>query len=176
MTETPAKSVRLFKILNYSLQAWQPRSRLLRRELVLLVLTLISLYALMVVGAYVTVGGYGGGCGTELPRDWPFCHGQLIPTFDWPTAVEYAHRLFTVLTTILVFITTFVAWRTRPRRKGVVRSMELASLLLVGQILLGGLVVGSELDAVIATVHLANSIVIFGLVVAATALTSQQRF
>jgi heme A synthase len=53
--------------------------------------------------------------------------------------------------------------------------MEVASVLLVVQILLGGVVVGSNLDAVISTLHLGNSIIIFGLVVAATVLMRQQR-
>ncbi len=129
----------------------------------------------MVVGAYVTIGGYGGGCGTELPRDWPFCHGQLIPIFDWPTAVEYSHRLLTVLTTVLLFSTTFYVSRMKPRVGSVLVSMELASVLLVVQIVLGGLVVGSALDAVLSTLHLANSMIIFGLVVAATVLMRHQR-
>ncbi len=129
----------------------------------------------MVVGAYVTIGGYGGGCGTELPSDWPFCHGQIIPTFDWPTAVEYTHRLLTVLTTVLLFLTTFSVSRMNPRVRSVLISMELASALLVVQIILGGLVVGSALDAVLSTLHLANSMIIFALVVAATVLIRQQR-
>jgi cytochrome c oxidase assembly protein subunit 15 len=141
----------------------------------LLIATLVSIYSLMVVGAYVTIGGYGGGCGTELPRDWPFCHGQLIPNFDWPTAVEYSHRLLTVLTTVLLFVTTFAVSRMRPRVRSILASMEVASVLLVAQIVLGGVVVGSNLDAVISTLHLANSMTIFGLVVAATVLMWQQR-
>lgn len=142
----------------------------------LLLATLISVYLLMVVGAYVTTGGYGGACGTELPRDWPFCHGQLIPRFDWPTTVEYSHRLLTVLATVLLFATTFVLWRMRPRLQSALTSMEAASVLLIFQIGLGGLVVSSELDASIATLHLANSIIIFGLVVVASVLASQRRF
>lgn len=148
----------------------------MRRESGLLVLSLLSLYSLMVVGAYVTVGGYGGGCGNELPRDWPYCHGKLIPAFDWPTTVEYAHRLLTVVTTVLLFATTAAVWRTNRRISGALRAMQAASILLIAQILLGGLVVSSNLDAVISTVHLGNSIVIFGLVVVATVKHSQPRF
>ena len=143
----------------------------MRSQMALLLATLISVYLLMVVGAYVTTGGFG----LECP-DWPTCNGQLIPPLTSGVLVEYSHRLLTVLTTVLLFATTFALWRVKPRTKNVLTWMELASVLLVIQIFLGGLVVGSELDAVIATIHLANSIIIFGLVVAATVLLRQQRF
>jgi len=143
----------------------------LRVQSGLLLLTLVSLYLLMVVGAYVTTAGYG----LECP-DWPTCRGQLIPTLTPGVLVEYSHRLLTVLTTILLFAATYAVWRARPRVNGSLRAMELASALLVVQILLGGVVVGTALDALVSAAHLANAIIIFGLVVAANLLNRQSGY
>lgn len=143
----------------------------MRGQARLLLLTLISVYLLMVVGAYVTTAGYGLQC-----PDWPTCRGQLIPPLTTGVLVEYSHRLLTVLTTILLFAATYSVWRVHPRVNGVLRLMEFASVLLVVQILLGGVVVSTELNALVSTAHLANAILIFGLVVAANVLYRQSRY
>ena len=56
------------------------------------------------------------------------------------------------------------------RVPAMVRAMKFASILLVIQILLGGVVVGTELNALVAAAHLANAILIFGLLVSAMIL------
>jgi len=125
----------------------------------------------MVVGAYVTTAGYG----LECP-DWPTCQGQLIPPLTTGVLVEYSHRLLTVLTAILLFSATYAVLRTPFRVPAMVRSMKFASVLLVIQILLGGVVVSTELNALVAAAHLANAILIFGLVVSATLLYLQRAY
>jgi len=143
----------------------------LRRRWILLLLTLFSLYSLIVVGAYVTTAGYG----LECP-DWPTCQGQLIPPLTTGVLIEYSHRLLTLLAAVFLFVATFTVRGIQPRPGSVVRSMELASLLMVIQILLGGVVVGTGLNAFVAAAHLANAIVIFGLVVSATVLYRQSSY
>ncbi len=143
----------------------------MRRQWILLLLTLFSLYSLIVVGAYVTTAGYG----LECP-DWPTCQGQLIPPLTAGVLVEYSHRLLTLLAAVFLFVATFTVRRIQPRPGSLVRSMELASLLMVVQILLGAVVVGTGLNALVGAAHLANAIVIFGLVVSATVLYRQSNF
>ena len=123
----------------------------MRREWALLELTLVSLYLLMVVGAYVTTAGYG----LECP-DWPTCQGQLIPPLTTGVLVEYSHRLLTVLTAVFLFWAAYAVWRMPFRVPAMIRAMKFASILLVIQILLGGVVVGTELNALVAAARVSE--------------------
>ncbi|HUK27536.1 MAG TPA: COX15/CtaA family protein [Candidatus Acidoferrales bacterium] len=125
-------------------------------------LTGVSTYALIVWGGYVTLGGYGLGCGTY----WPTCNGAIIPVFTWPTLVEYVHRLLTIVTGILLLASTVLVWATKPRPVGTSRAMMLAIILLVIQSLLGGDVVVTSLDPVITTTHLAFATAVFASIIA----------
>ena len=129
-------------------------------------LTAISTYALVVWGGYVTLGGYGLGCGTY----WPTCNGAIIPPLDWPTLVEYVHRLLTIVTGILLLISTVAVWKMKPRPVGAARAMALAIVLLIIQSVLGGDVVVTALDPVITTTHLALATAVFASIIVACAL------
>jgi len=126
----------------------------------------LSTYALMVWGGYVTLGGYGLGCGTF----WPTCNGAIFPTLSWPTLVEYVHRLLTIVTGILLLTSTALVWRMKPRSVGASRAMELAIILLIIQSLIGGDVVVTSLDPLITTMHLALATAVFASIIAGCAL------
>jgi cytochrome c oxidase assembly protein subunit 15 len=129
-------------------------------------LTGVSTYALVVWGGYVTLGGYGLGCGTF----WPTCNGTFLPPVAWPALVEYVHRLLTVVTGVLLLIATVLLWRMKPRPVGVARAMALAVILLLIQSVLGGDVVVTGLDPVAATMHLALATAVFASIIVACAL------
>jgi cytochrome c oxidase assembly protein subunit 15 len=129
-------------------------------------LTGVSTYALIVWGGYVTLGGYGLGCGTF----WPTCNGAIIPTLSWPALVEYVHRLLTIVTGILLLTSTVLVWAMKPRPVGPARVMALAIILLIGQSLLGGDVVVTSLDPLITTMHLALATAAFGSIIAGSVL------
>ena len=139
----------------------------------LVYLTGLSTYALIVWGGYVTLGGYGLGCGTY----WPTCNGAIFPSLDWPTFVEYIHRLLTIVTGILLLISVLAVWKMKPRPAGPARALGLAVVLLIIQSLLGGDVVVTELEPVITTVHLAFATAVFASIILACALmyTSEER-
>jgi cytochrome c oxidase assembly protein subunit 15 len=129
-------------------------------------LTGVSTYALIVWGGYVTLGGYGLGCGTF----WPTCNGTIFPALSWPTFVEYIHRLLTIVTGILLLTSTVLVWRMKPRPVGPSRAMALAITLLTVQSLLGGDVVVTSLDPLITTMHLALATAVFASIIAGCAL------
>jgi cytochrome c oxidase assembly protein subunit 15 len=131
----------------------------------LVYLTGVSTYALIVWGGYVTLGGYGLGCGT----DWPTCNGAILPVLDWPTFAEYVHRLLTIATGLLLLGSVIAVWRMKPRPAGIARALLLAVILLLIQSLLGGIVVVTELEPVITTLHLAFATGVFGSIILACA-------
>lgn len=118
-----------------------------------------AVYALMVIGGYVSASGAGLAC-----PDWPLCNGQIIPSFSYPVLVEYTHRLFTVLVTILVFSTLLLAWRKRKHTPGVAKSATVAAVILVGQIIWGMVTVRTALNPVVVTAHLAFALAVFAAV------------
>jgi len=132
----------------------------------LVYLTGLSTYALIVWGGYVTLGGYGLGCGTY----WPTCNGAIFPALNWPTLVEYVHRLLTIVTGILLLVSTILVWRMKPRPVGASRAMALAIILLLVQSLLGGDVVVTSLEPVITTMHLAFATAVFASIIAGCVL------
>ena len=79
-------------------------------------LKLLILISLVVAFSQITLGGIvrasesGLGC-----PDWPLCHGELIPPFEFHTLVEYSHRLTGTVLGILVIITLWVAALERKR-------------------------------------------------------------
>jgi heme A synthase len=84
--------------------------------------------------------------------------------------VEYIHRTLSVLTTLFLLVSTVVVARMKPRQTGAALALLLSLGLLIVQILLGAVVVTSNLDAVITALHLANATALFGIMVTAGVL------
>jgi heme a synthase len=143
----------------------------------LVYLTIISTFVLIVWGAYLTAGSWGGACGTgsssAISSDWPFCNGSLAipnPSTNYGALVEYIHRTLSIVTGVILLLTTIVLWRMNPRPTGPTRAILLSLALLIIQILLGSVVVNSNLDAVVTALHLANATALFGVMVIAGVL------
>jgi heme A synthase len=114
---------------------------------------IVATFLLIVLGAVVRVTGSGLGC-----PDWPLCHGRLIPPFELHTLIEYSHRLAASLVSILVLATAFTAWLAFRSRPIVVSLSLLAVVLLVVQVVLGGITVILELPPDIVTAHLGTAL------------------
>ena len=116
---------------------------------VLAVAALVSAFAQVTLGGIVRVTGSGLGC-----PDWPLCHGQIIPPFEFATLLEYSHRLSASLLGVLVLATTLVVFfRYRSNRWGK-NSILTALVLVLVAAALGGATVLTELAWWLRLLHL----------------------
>jgi heme A synthase len=137
--------------------------------------TILSTYVLIVWGAYLTAGNWGGDCGTStsgslVSADWPFCNGSLAipnPAVDYGALVEYIHRTLSIVVSVILVVTTVVVWRMKPRPRTTARALLLSVGLLIIQVALGDVVVNSNLNAVVTAFHLANATALFAVMIVA---------
>lgn len=137
--------------------------------------TIISTFVLIVWGAYLTAGNYGGDCGTTtngslISSDWPFCNGSLAipnPATNYGALVEYIHRTLSVVTSAFLVAAVVVVWRMKPRPTQAARALIASLVLLIVQVGLGDVVVNSGLNAVVTALHLANATLLYSLMVVA---------
>ena len=116
---------------------------------VLAVASLVAAFAQVTLGGIVRVTGSGLGC-----PDWPLCHGQLIPPFDFATLLEYSHRLSASLLGVLVLGTAItVLLRYRHIKWGKNSILTALALVFVAAIL-GGATVLTELAWWLRLIHL----------------------
>jgi len=134
----------------------------------------VATFALIVFGGIVRITGSGAGCGD----DWPLCNGHLIPPFDFPTMIEYGHRLAALLVSGFVgavALLAWIIWRRSSEPSSVsgsgVRLWRLAMLavvLLVIQILLGAITVWLDLPPAPVITHLVTAMLLLATLIVLT--------
>lgn len=139
------------------------------------IITAISSYFMLLLGAIVTKTGSGEGCGDS----WPFCHGQLIPqSLPIETVIEYSHRITSSGVGLLILVLTIWAWRRfrSDRKVKVLSFMSLFFVLLQGG--LGALTVmfsGTLAKKATLALHFGFSLISFASVVLLTVYLFQLR-
>src|SRR5438093_5725933 len=125
----------------------------------------VCTYLLIVLGAVVRITGSGMGCGDH----WPLCNGHLFPSLhDIPTVIEWSHRLFAALVSVLVLALAALAWRgAGSLEPGARAAAYTAAVLLVIQVLLGAVTVKTGLTPVLVILHLATAMLLLGSLIAA---------
>jgi cytochrome c oxidase assembly protein subunit 15 len=101
--------------------------------------TLVALGALALIvltGAGVRLTGSGLGC-----PDWPKCYGGTVPPLDTHAVIEYGNRVLTGFVGIAVIAASVLAWFRRPFRWHLAFFGALLPLGVIGQAILGALVV-----------------------------------
>lgn len=121
--------------------------------------SVISTFALIILGGVVRVTGSGLGCGGE----WPLCDGSLIPPLTKEDIIEYSHRLVASAIVGPLILATFVVAAFRYRKvRPIIVSASLAVVMLLAQGGLGGVTVLTELPGHIVAAHLALAQALFG--------------
>jgi len=97
---------------------------------------LASLSLIVLTGAAVRLTGSGLGC-----PDWPKCYGGTVPPLDVHAVIEYGNRLLTGFVGLAVIAASALAWFRRPFRGHLAFFGALLPLGVIGQAILGALVV-----------------------------------
>jgi protoheme IX farnesyltransferase len=111
--------------------------------------TAIVTVVLFAVGGLVRGSGSGEGCST-----WPTCFpGELFPTGTMHSLIEFSHRMLVFVSSVMVFITAFFAWKDLRSVKRVLWTATAAIPLVLAQAVLGGIVVKTHLSPNWVTAH-----------------------
>src|SRR5713226_5849982 len=133
----------------------------------LALVTAIFAYLQIALGGLVRVSGSDLGC-----PDCPLCHGRAYPPADPHAIIEYSHRAVGSATGILIIATVVLAWVVFRTRRPVVAWVATASLIgVLGEGILGGVVVAHELSPWLVVVHLGLAMIILGFLVAAAIMS-----
>ncbi|MBP1931619.1 COX15/CtaA family protein [Ammoniphilus resinae] len=111
--------------------------------------TMIVSYFLIVFGGYVASSESGMGCGPE----WPFCNGEIIPSLQGETLIEFTHRVIGAVLVILSLWLFFQVLRSTNGRKIRLAAYWMISTLAV-QVLFGAIVVWLDLPTFMIAAHL----------------------
>ncbi len=128
----------------------------------LAVVTTLFAYLQIALGGLVRVSGSGLGC-----PDWPLCNGHPYPPANVHSIIEYTHRAVGSVTGVLIIITVVAAWVVFRERRPLVAWLASASLIgVVGEGILGGVVVANDLSPWLVVVHLGLAMMILGFLMA----------
>ena len=106
--------------------------------------------------------------------DWPRCQGQLIPSLEGHVLIEYSHRLAAASVGLIILGTAIAAWLWHRENRFVVAGATAAVLLVIVQVVVGGVTVNMELPDTIVALHLAIALIILAVLVATAVVAFRQ--
>ncbi|MFN8162825.1 MAG: COX15/CtaA family protein [Solirubrobacterales bacterium] len=107
-----------------------------------------ALSLIVLTGAGVRLTGSGLGC-----PDWPKCYGGTVPPLDTHAVIEYGNRLLTGFVGIAVIAASVLAFFRKPYRWHLALFGALLPLGVIGQAILGALVVKYHLAPGLVMLH-----------------------
>ncbi|MDQ4006327.1 MAG: heme o synthase [Actinomycetota bacterium] len=110
--------------------------------------TAVATLAAVAIGGVVRATGSGDAC-----PDWPRCFGRWIPPLEFPTLIEYSHRLSVAVAGMLIFATAWVAWRRVRGDGGIVVPALLAPLVFLLQAGIGAGRIWIGPNPAVVTIH-----------------------
>lgn len=108
----------------------------------------------ILLGALVRATGSGAGCGNS----WPTCDGEVIPELEGATAIEFTHRAMSGVALVLVLVLAVLVWRMTDRGNPARIGVTLSVVAIVGEALIGAMIVLAEWVADDASVARAVSV------------------
>ncbi len=118
--------------------------------------TAATTIALFTVGGLVRGTGSGLGCSS-----WPACEpGRLFPTGTIHSLIEFTHRLLAFAVILLASATAIVAWLRHRGDRALLWSAVAAVPLVLGQAVVGAIVVRTDLDPGWVTAHFAVALIL----------------
>src|SRR5690348_11693095 len=116
-----------------------------------------TLFLVNILGFVDTMTNSALGCG----RGYPLCNGSLFPNFsDYHSVIEYTHRIFVSLASLLLFVVSAVAWFRYKSRK--VKWLVLFAIIgILGESTLGALTVILTLSPMLLAAHLGIALISF---------------
>jgi cytochrome c oxidase assembly protein subunit 15 len=117
-----------------------------------LVLSIVVAY----VGAYMRHSGNELGCST-----WPLCNGKVFPGFSGPEGVAFSHRLLAGLLMLLIFGLAWWARSFKADYPELARVLNVASVTIILQALVGAFVIETLLDLWTTLMHAALMAILF---------------
>ncbi|MEK7247960.1 MAG: COX15/CtaA family protein [Chloroflexota bacterium] len=109
----------------------------------------LTTYALIVLGGTVRATDSGEAC-----PDWPLCHGNIIPPMETKVWIEFSHRLLASIVGFLIAGLVYATWRRRHEDGVLWRAGLLTGVLVLIQVGVGGVTVGSGTAAGVVAIHL----------------------
>jgi cytochrome c oxidase assembly protein subunit 15 len=117
-------------------------------------------FDLIALGSLVRAADAGLAC-----PDWPLCYDQVVPVFDTQIFLEWFHRVVAAVLSFMILAATIQVLRKPFLRKIFGTQLAVAGILLLVQIILGGLTVLHLLNPSTVASHLINALLFFTLLV-----------
>jgi cytochrome c oxidase assembly protein subunit 15 len=117
--------------------------------------SLVLLAGIVTTGAAVRLTGSGLGC-----PDWPRCYGRVVAPLEYHAVIEFTNRMLSGLVGFSVIAASLLAWRRRPFRWHLAFFGALLPLGVIGQAVLGGLVVRHHLAPGLVMSHFILSMIL----------------
>jgi cytochrome c oxidase assembly protein subunit 15 len=93
--------------------------------------------------------------------DWPLCYGDVIPDYHPQVYFEFIHRALAGFDTITLLILNILVLRSKKVSRGIKWLAIFSWVLLLAQIVMGGLTVLWQLKESVVTIHLALGTALF---------------